>query len=151
MRVPQTYDQHGLLGQPVGGQPGATATDNEFLIGTNDFIAEWIARKELDDTESYAYAIGLDNNTNVRVGYQYNNSEFRLIVGGGSWNISGAFPHGFSETYHGMVFADRSGNAYVYIDGELLGTIDISGQSATNCNSDQCEIGGRVTVSSGLP
>jgi len=35
MRVPQTYDQHGLLGQPVSGQPGATATDNEFLNQAN--------------------------------------------------------------------------------------------------------------------
>lgn len=150
MRIPQILDRQGLLGRPVGAQPGATATDNEFLIGTNDFITEWIGRKEVEEDETYAYPIALDNNTNVRIGYQYSTNEIRLIIGGSSWNISGGLPRGFGVTYHGMVFADRSGSAYIYIDGELLGTVDISGEVATNCNSDSCEIGGRCPTSVGV-
>jgi len=69
---------------------------------------------------------------------------FRLTVGGTSQTSGSPSFDIAGHLFHVFAFGDRGGSVYFYIDGEAIGSADISAEVATNINSDTVLIGGQM-------
>jgi len=145
--IPQGRDRLGMLGRPFGVSSAAlSGTDTEFRLGTADFIMEYVGLIPYDTSDPTRQDLmrATEDANDFVLSFRQSSNCFRLTLGGTSSTSSSPSFDIAGHLFHLIVFGDRSGNAYFYLDGEPLGSVDISGEVAININSDTVLVGGQV-------
>lgn len=145
--TPQIRDRLAMLGAPFGaGSEALSDTDTEYRLGTSDFIMEYVGRIPYDVTDPARQDLmrATEDANDFILSFRQSSNCFRLTVGGTSRTSDSPAFDIVGHLFHLMVFADRSGDVYFYLDGEALGNSDISGEAATDITSDTVLIGGQM-------
>lgn len=138
---PMGRDRLGILGGPVGAAAALSDTDAEYTIGTNDFIVEatvnvkWITNAAAD-----SYLIWCSDGA-VDWYFHLRQTMIGIWIDGNSY-LSTAVENMSGRTVHVMVFCDRSGNAYYYLDGAYVDSDDISAKSGSALDGTVLNVGG---------
>ena len=144
--VARGRDRLGILGGPVGANAALSDTDAQYTIGTADFVVECIFKFSPQDYVG-AHTSGMpmwsdDGGTDWYLICRYDDDRMAIWIDGATYygtidsNVIG-------RRVHVIVFCDRDGNAYFYLDGAANGTDDISAKSASDLDGTVMEIGGK--------
>ena len=125
----------------MGAAAALSDTDAEYTLGTSDFMVDGIAHIKWTSTASQDCYIMWCNDGAVDWYFHVRRNYIGIWIDGGSYMsplISGVN----ERKMHPVVFCDRSGNAYYYLNGEYIGATDISAKVASDLDGTVLNCGG---------